>query len=274
MVLAFTIFPVLYNLWLGFYDANTLTLGTVSWTGFHNYLQLLRDSQFWTSLRLGVIYALGSTFLQTVVGIAGALIVHTQFPGRNFLRGVTLFPYMIPTVISVFIWRWLMNDLYGVFPYLVRVFHVPGMPTAWLGPGTFMYLLIFISVWEFSPFVLLNVLARLQTIPSELYEAARADGASPISQFVFVTLPQLRGVLLVVILLRGIWMFNKFDVPWLLAFGVGAGESIRTVPVFTYQRAFLFQQAGMGAALSNVMSTMLMMAVIAYFISLRPEEEA
>ena len=107
----------------------------------------------------------------------------------------------------------------------------------------------------------------------ELYDAARVDGASAVRQFIHVTLPQLRNVLLIVLLLRGIWMFTKFDVPWLLGFGGGAGEAIRTLPVFTYQRSFTYYQAGMGAALSNVMLALLLMAVTIYFIALLPESE-
>src|SRR5439155_9747872 len=99
---------------------------------------------------------------------------------------------------------------------------------------------------------------------SELYEAARVDGASALKQFLHVTLPQLRNVLLVVILLRGIWMFNKFDVPWLLGYGEGSGAAIRTLPVLTYQRAFQLQQASMGAALSVVMFGMLLIVVGIY----------
>jgi len=115
--------------------------------------------------------------------------------------------------------------------------------------------------------------ARLQTIPPELYDAARVDGASAVRQFFHVTLPQLRNVLLIVLLLRGIWMFTKFDVPWLLGFGGGAGEAIRTLPVFTYQRSFTYYQAGMGAALSNVMFALLLMVVTIYFIAFPPSEE-
>jgi multiple sugar transport system permease protein len=187
---------------------------------------------------------------------------------------VALFPYMIPTVIAVFVWRWLMNDLYGVIPYVLSTLSIPGMPEAWLTHTTIMWVLIILSVWTFFPFVLVNVLARLQTIAPELYDAARVDGASAVRQFFHITLPQLRNVLLIVLLLRGIWMFTKFDVPWLLGFGGGAGEAIRTLPVFTYQRSFTYYQAGMGAALSNVMLALLLMAVTIYFVAFPPSEDA
>jgi len=272
LVFAFTVFPVAYNLWLGFFAKHSLR-PTGTWVGFDNYLHLLQDLEFWRSTYLATVYALGSTGLQIVFGVAGALILHTRFPGCDFLRGVALFPYMIPTIIAVFTWRWLMNDLYGVIPYILQVLRIPGMPDAWLSHGTIMLVLIAVSVWTFFPFVLVNVLARLQTIPPELYEAARMDGASPVHQFLHVTLPQLRGVLLIVVLLRGIWMFTKFEVPWLLGFGGGAGEAIRTLPVFTYQRSFTYYQAGMGAALSNVMFAMLLAAVTVYLVIFPPESD-
>src|SRR5882672_8566929 len=270
LVLAFTIFPVGYNVWLGFYAKHSLR-ATSAWVGLGNYTQILADPDFWRSVWLATVYAVMSTALQIVVG--GALILHRRFAGCDFLRGVALFPYMIPTVIAVFVWRWLMNDLYGVIPYVLGALRIPGMPEAWLTHSTIMWVLIVLSVWTFFPFVLVNVLARLQTIPLELYDAARVDGASTVRQFAHITLPQLRNVLLIVLLLRGIWMFTKFDVPWLLGFGGGAGEAIRTLPVFTYQRSFTYYQAGMGAALSNIMLALLLMAVTIYFIAFPPAEE-
>src|SRR5499426_4631296 len=181
LVLAFTIFPVAYNVWLGFYAKHSLR-ATSAWVGLGNYAQILADPDFWRSAWLATVYALASTALQIVAGVAGALILHRRFAGCDFLRGVALFPYMIPTVIAVFVWRWLMNDLYGVIPYLLSALRIPGMPEAWLTHSTIMIVLIVLSVWTFFPFVLVNVLARLQTIPLELYDAARVDGASAVRQ--------------------------------------------------------------------------------------------
>jgi multiple sugar transport system permease protein len=272
LVLGFTLFPVAYNVWLGFYAKHSLR-ATSTWVGVGNYVQMFGDPDFWRSVWLATVYAVLSTALQIVAGVVAALILHRRFLGCDVLRGVALFPYMIPTVIAVFVWRWLVNDLYGVVPYMLGSLGIPGLPAAWLTHTTIMWVLIVLSVWTFFPFVLVNVLARLQTIPPELYDAARVDGASAVRQFVHVTLPQLRNVLLIVLLLRGIWMFTKFDVPWLLGFGGGAGEAIRTLPVFTYQRSFTYYQAGMGAALSNVMLALLLMAVTVYFIAFPPEAD-
>jgi multiple sugar transport system permease protein len=273
LVLSFILFPVFYNVWLGFYEKHSF-MPTVSWAGLKNYYFLLKDARFWNSFYLATVYTLASTALQIVLGIAGALILHAQFRGRDFLRGIALFPYMVPTIIAIFTWRWLMNDMYGVIPYALNVLHIPGMPDAWLSRNTIMYVLILLSVWTFFPFVCVNVLARLQTISPRLFEAAKVDGASAIQQFIYITLPELRNVLLIVILLRGIWMFTKFDVPWLLGFGAGSGEGIRTLPVYTYQWAFAFKQAGMGAALSNIVFGLTLAGVTIYFIAFpRGDEE-
>jgi multiple sugar transport system permease protein len=271
IALAFTLFPVAYNLWTGFFEKHSLRQ-TGYWVGLDNYRSMLGDSHFWSAVRQGVTYALGSTVLQIVTGVAAALVLHAYFPGRNFLRGLALFPYVIPTIISVAVWRWMLNDIYGFVPYVIGALGIPGLPTAWLTYDWIMLVLILLSVWIFFPFVTVNVLARLQTIPPDLYDAAYVDGAGRFRQFVHVTLPQIRNVLLIVILLRGIFMFTKFDVPWLLGGGAGAGEGIRTLPVFTYQWAFTQYQAGMGAALSNVMFAMLLAAVTIYLIVFPSEE--
>ena len=141
-----------------------------------------------------------------------------------------------------------------------------------MGHEWIMVSLILVSVWQFFPFVVLAVLARLQTIPPELYEAAKVDGASALSRFIHVTLPQLASVLFVVVLLRSIWMFTKFDTPWLMIQGGGAETYIRTLPVYAYSRSFTYLQAGMGAALAVIMFAMLLVATAIYFRLFRTEE--
>jgi multiple sugar transport system permease protein len=142
-----------------------------------------------------------------------------------------------------------------------------------MGMDHIMTSLILISVWEFFPFVVLSVLARMQTIPPVLYKAAKVDGAGAFRRFLHVTLPQLRSVLFVVILLRSIWMFTKFDTVWLLTQGGGAEKYIRTLPVYAYMRTFMYYQAGMGAALAVIMFIILVAATAIYFKMFRREEE-
>jgi multiple sugar transport system permease protein len=135
-----------------------------------------------------------------------------------------------------------------------------------------MFSLILVSVWQFFPFVILSILARLQTIPPELYEAATMDGAGVWHRFFHITLPQIRNVLFVVILLRSIWMFTKFDTVWLMGGEGAVGRFIRTMPVYAYMRSFTYLQSGMGATLAVIMFFLLMGATFVYFRLFRQEE--
>jgi len=135
-----------------------------------------------------------------------------------------------------------------------------------------MFTLILVSTWQFFPFVVIGTLARLQTIDPELYSAAMVDGAGPLRQFLHVTLPQIRNVLFVIILLRFMFMFTKFDVIWLFAGAGGLGSYVRTLPIYTFVKSFGELQVGMGAALSTIMFLMLAAFVFAYFRLFRRDE--
>jgi len=210
--------------------------------------------------------------LQLGVGVPAALLLNEGFRGRNLLRGVVLFPYMIPTIVAVILWKWLLNDSYGLVNHLLLSAGLVRTPVAWLGPDYIMASLIVTSVWQFFPFVVVTYLARLQTIPPELYEAATVDGASAWRRFLHVTLPQTASVLFVIVLLRSIWMFTKFDTVWLMAGDGGVSRYIRTLPVYAYARSFTYLQAGMGAALAVIMFAMLLAATAVYFRLFRSEE--
>ena len=179
---------------------------------------------------------------------------------------------MIPTIVDVILWKWLLNDSYGLVNYVLVAADVVRLPPAWLGRDYIMWSLIVTSVWQFFPFVVVTYLARLQTIPPELYEAATVDGATVWRRFLHVTLPQTRNVLFVIVLLRSIWMFTKFDTVWLMAGEGGVSRYIRTLPVYAYTRTFTYLQAGMGATLAVIMFALLVGATAVYFGLFRDEE--
>jgi multiple sugar transport system permease protein len=272
LIAALILYPVAYSVWLSLHDKHAF-FPAERWVGLGNYLEILRDEEFWDSLWKGTVYAAGTTALQLVFGVAAALVLHQAFCGRNLVRAVVLFPYMIPTIVAVIVWRWLLNETYGLVDHVLVAWGLVREPVVWLGVEHIMSSLIVMSVWQFAPFVVISVLARLQTVPPELYEAARVDGASAWRRFVHVTLPQLRSVLFVVVLLRSIWMFTKFDTVWLWGEGAGAGREIRTLPVYAFMRTFSYYQAGFGAALAVVMFAMLMAATALYFRLFWHEEE-
>jgi multiple sugar transport system permease protein len=267
-----TLYPVLYGFWLGFFDKHSLFPGE-RFVGIDNYAYILRDPEFWASFRRGVVYASSTIALQLVLGIGAALVLNEAFPGRGLVRAVVLFPYVIPTVIAVILWKWLLNSQFGLVNYLLQAAGAVDEPISWMGKDYIMLSLIIVSVWQFFPFVVIGVLARLQTIPSELYEAAKVDGAGAVLRFLDITLPQLKGALFVIVLLRGVWMFTKFDTPWLMIQGGGAETYIRTLPIYTYMRTFSYYEAGLGSAMAVIMFGMLAGATAVYFRAWRGGEQ-
>jgi len=265
LIAALSLYPVAYGIWLSFYDKHAF-FPEARFIGVANYTAVLADEEFWRSLRLGLVYSLTTIALQLVLGTASALLLNQTFPGRGLVRAVAIFPYVVPTVVAIIIWKWLLNSQFGLVNYAL------GAEFSWFGRDLIMVSLILISVWQFFPFVLLAVLARLQTIPPELYEAAKVDGAGAWQRFVHITLPQLGPVLFVVVLLRSIWMFTKFDTPWLIIQGGGAEPYIRTLPVYTFQRTFAYYEAGRGSAMAVLMFLLLAAAAALYFSLWRREE--
>jgi multiple sugar transport system permease protein len=267
-----TLYPVAYGIWISLFSKHSF-FPEQSFVGLANYLAIALDEEFWRSLRLGLVYSASTIALQLVLGVAAALILHQSFPGRGLVRALTIFPYVVPTVIAVVIWKWLLNAQFGLVNHALEAAGLIGEPVSWMGHEWIMVSLILVSVWQFFPFVVLAVLARLQTIAPELYEAAKVDGANALRRFIHVTLPQLASVLFVVVLLRSIWMFTKFDTPWLMIQGGGAETYIRTLPVYTYQRTFAWYEAGRGSAMAVVMFLMLVAAAAIYFRLWRREEK-
>jgi multiple sugar transport system permease protein len=265
------VFPVLYNVWLSLFDKHAF-MPVQAFGGLRHYRYFASDPEFWSSFYYGCVYAGATMVLQLGVGVPAALLLNETFRGRNVLRGFVLFPYMIPTIVAVILWKWLLNDSYGLVNYLLVRSGAVRTPVAWLGPDYIMTALIVTSVWQFFPFVVVTYLARLQTIAPELYEAATVDGASAWRRFLHVTLPQTASVLFVIVLLRSIWMFTKFDTVWLLAGEGGVSRYIRTLPVYAYSRSFTYLQAGMGASLAVIMFAMLLVATAIYFRLFRTEE--
>ena len=272
LILGLILYPVAYSIWLSLLEKHSF-FPQEKFIGLENYLYLWTDEEFWTSFWLGTVYSFWTIVLQLILGVGAALILNESFVGRGLARGIVLFPYMIPTIVAVILWKWLLNDTYGVVNYWLLALGIVHDPISFLGTDHIMLSTIVMSVWQFFPFVLLSVLARLQTIPEDLYEAAKVDGATPVRRFLHITLPQIRGILFVVILLRSIWMFTKFDTVWLMGEGAGAGRFIRTLPVYAYMRTLTYYQAGLGAAIAVIMFAILVVCTVIYFGLFREEAD-
>ncbi len=268
-------YPLVYNFILSL--TNQSLIGTRGeWRGLGNYLGVLGSGEFWFSLKNGLVLSLSTTALSLIIGLCIALLLNQPMRGKSFFSGILLFPYVIPSIVAAFIFHWLFNDLYGLFNYIFMKLGIIDNPIAWFGtPATAMPAIILVNVWRFFPFVLIVVLARLQNIPRELYDSAKVDGANWFQQFRYVTLPQLRNVLFLVIILRTIWVFNNFDMPWLLTQGGPAGMT-QHLPIFAYLKVFRERRVGMGASITIIMFIFLLICSLLYlrvFQSQKPKGE-
>lgn len=261
---ALILYPFTYTVWLSLRRKQLFAQDGGTFIGLQNYLALIRSSDFWQSLVNGTVFAVSSIALQVIVGVLLALLLNRRFPMRGLFRGALLFPYLVPSVVGIIVFRWMLNDLYGIVNYWLQAAGLIAAPVPWLGtPVLAMSSLVGINTWMFYPFVMLCVLARLQTIPPDLYEAAHMDGAGPLAQFWYVTLPQIRGTLTVVILVRTLWMFNKFDTVWLTTQG-GPFGSTQTLPVLAYVEAFNLYEVGRGSAVGIMLCAVLLAFFLTY----------
>ena len=254
--------PALYAISLSFYEQQSLTSDPV-WVGFANYARVLASGEFWNALWNGFVYAMAAIVLQVVLGIGFALLLHQPFYGRSLLRGLAFLPYLLPTVVAVLTFKWMIDGSLGIVTIVLDTLGLP--PIYWFETeSAAMVSVILVSVWLWTPFVTTTFLAGLQTVPAQLYEAARVDGAGPVRRFFHVSLPALRPILIVIILLRGVWMFNKFDIIWLTTGGgpLGATEHL---PVLAYRQAFTLFDLGSGAAIATLSFLVLLVIVTLYF---------
>lgn len=265
---AVIIYPLLSAIGLSLQSVYTPTLEG-EWVGLANYRQLLAGGDFWAALVTTSIWTAGTLTLQIGLGVGMALLLHQNILFRALARSLVLFPYFLSTVVAVLVWRWLFNDLYGIINHGLMAAGIIAAPVNWLGemPNA-MAGIIVVGAWKFFPFVVIAVLARLQTIPEALYEAARIDGAGPVSRFLDITLPQLRDVLGIVILLRTVWDFKEFDLIFLMT-GGGPVNGTRTLPLIVYQQAFGLNQMGMAAAYAVAMMLVMLVFMLAYLRAAR-----
>jgi multiple sugar transport system permease protein len=266
------VYPLVSAIYLSLFSIFTPTLEG-SFVGLENYRALLSNGTFWNALVNTLIWTAGTLTLQIVFGVGMALVLHQNIWFRSLAPSLILFPYFISTVVAVLVWKWLFNDLYGILNQMMMGAGIIDMPLDYLGsmPNA-MFSVIIVGAWKYFPFVVIAVLARLQTIPEPLYEAARIDGAGPIARFFDITLPQLRDVLVVIIMLRAIWDFKEFDLIFLLT-GGGPVASTQTLPLLVYKEAFALNQMGMAAAYAVTMMAIMLVFMVVYIRRTRGAEE-
>jgi ABC-type sugar transport system permease subunit len=262
--------PFLSNIFLSFERLNVLR-PQGEFIGLTNYRSLLRNPDFWRYLWQGLVFTSSSTALQVILGMGLAILLNQKIRFRGLFRALFVLPWAVPNIVAAATWRFLYWPD-GIVSYVLVSLGIIDQQIDWLGTAsTAMPAVVAVSVWRFMPFMFLVILAGLQQIPAEYYESASIDGASFWQQFLHITLPGVRTILLVGILLRFVWLFNHFDLIFLLT---GGGPSRRTnvLPIEVYNISFVGSSMGMGAAITTLMIAVLMVFFVVYY-RLRCAEE-
>jgi multiple sugar transport system permease protein len=262
--LVFMAYPVFEALRMAFYAYNPLRPDDIRFVGLRNFEFILSDRLFWDSFYQATIWTSVSIVFQTVLGVGLAMLLNQSLTGISVFRGLLLFPYIVPTVVIALNWRWIFNPEIGVVNYALKSVGLISENIYWLStPNMAMASTIMLNVWKYTPFVIICVLARLQTIPLELYDAAKVDGAGAWRRFLDITLPHLQEVLVVVVVFRTIWTFNKFEEIYLLTRG-GPGTSTFNLAVYSFEQSTANLRLGVGAATGAVMMVLLLFGSIVY----------
>lgn len=266
------LWPLTRTLWLSLTDARLGDAAAASFIGFANYRLLLGDAEWWNAVWNTLIFAASSVAIETVLGIVFALVMNARFRGRGLVRAAILVPWAIPLVVSGKMWAWMYNDLYGVINAALLGLGVIAEPIAWLADADLaMAAVVATDVWKTTPFMALLILAALQMVPKDVYEAARLDGVSPVVVFFRITLPLIRPVLLVAVIFRTLDALRIFDLIYIMT---SNSRQTATMSIFARRELVEFADVGYGSAASVLIFLIVGLCTLAYLwlARLRPEE--
>ncbi len=268
MLVGFLAYPFVIGLWLSVTDSEVGVIGR--FVGLGNFrIEFLNDRVFLQSLSNTFTYTAVTTVFKLVLGLVMAVLLNQAFPLQRFVRAALLLPFIIPTVLSTLAWRWMFDPTFSVINWVLTHSGLAAHGVNWFGtPQMAMVSLIVVNVWRGAPFYGISFLAGLQVIPIELYEAARVDGATRWQQFLRITLPMLRSVLLVVLLLSTILTFADFQLPFVLTNGAPYSSS-HVLATWAYAQAIQGGAMGIGAAISLVLFPVLSIVIAGVLIALQ-----
>ena len=259
------IWPILQGMALSFFNTRILNYQAGKFIGLANFNALFQDEYFWNSLRVTAVYGAASVIVTYALGLGFALLLNRDFKGRGFIRTIFILPWAIPEVVAVLIFAWMLDPQFGVGNYLLVMIGVIEQPQAWLSQSHLaLPALVALTAWQQFPLAMLILLAGLQTIPEEQYEAAKMDGAGAWTRFVHVTLPGLRSVNVILILLLILNSFRRVTMIYAMTRG-GPARSTETLSVLTYNTAFEYQRVGYAAAVGTVLLVILLAFSMVYF---------
>jgi multiple sugar transport system permease protein len=267
------LYPVGRSIVLSFHNFKLMdpaNLGT--WAGLNNFRRALDDPLFWQALSHTAVWVIGILPCQLVLGLLVALLLNRNFPLRGFVRAVVLVPWVFPGVLNALMWTWMYDGNYGVInDLLVKAGILKDFYPFLALTGSAMPAVMTTVIWQGTPFFAIMLLAALQAVPDELYEAARIDGASAWGEFTHITIPSILPTIVITTLLRTIWVSNYIDVIYIMT-GGGPGYATLTLPVYTFLTAYTTTDFGYAAALSVFLVVLLVIIVSLYVLYLRRAE--
>ncbi|MBN9458064.1 MAG: sugar ABC transporter permease [Bosea sp.] len=258
------LFPVLQTAWYSLHEYVLYDPGNFRFIGLRNFATAFSDEVFWIALLNSAIWVSGIVLLQLLLGLGAALLLNQSFWWRGMARALVIIPWALPSVIIGLMWTWIYDFNLGVLNDILLRIGLISAPHPWLAqPSTALACIMLALVWQGFPFFTVTILAGLQTVPHELYEAAEIDGASPWRQFLHVTLPSIAGIVATAVLLRIIWVANSLDVILVMT-GGGPGYATHTLPLYAFLRAYTGMEFGYAASLSLMLTAILLGIVWLY----------
>jgi multiple sugar transport system permease protein len=262
----FSLYPFLSGIWYSFTGIGWLG-DTAPFVGLDNYETILRGdfgaAKFFKQALVQGVYWTGAVVAgQFVIGMIAALALNENFPGRGIFRTAVLVPIAIPSVILALTWQWMYDPFYGLINHYLRLLGLVSGPKVWVGqPTSPLWPIIVVGIWRGFPFMSLMLLSGLQGIPKELYEAAKVDGANVIARFRYISLPLMRTVITIAVMLHILWWWNHFDFIQIIGSSGQFGYGSMTLPILSYAEAFRWSHLSRGAAIS-VMSMMVLVGLM------------
>jgi len=269
------IWPLLYSLWLSFNRYNLSVSPNPSFAWLHNYALIFTDplyrSDVLSTTGRTVLFTVISVPLELVLGLAFALLLNEEFRGRNLFRSVMIVPYAMLTISNGLIWDYILDPTYGVLNVILQRWGLIGNYQNWLGsPTGAMAWVIVADVWKSTPFMVIILMASLQTFPGNVYRAAEVDGAGVLQRFWRVTLPMLRPAILVALVLRTLGAFRVYDIIYVLT-GGGPANATNVLSYYVYEQAFIDFHIGYASAVAYLTTIAMVLLIIAYLWILRSE---
>lgn len=272
VLLAITLYPLGYNVWNSLHHDIVTSGVPATWAGISNYKQIFTDNLFVPSLVRTIGFTVVSVAVETVIGLALALALNRAFPGRGLVRAAVFIPWAVPTVVSAQLWKNMFDPQNGFVNYILTQLHLPLAHTTWLGETWTAWAAILVAdAWRNTPFMAIVLLAGLQVIPGDIYEAARIDGAGAWPAFRRLTLPLLKPALMVALIFRTLQSFLIFDVVYNMT-GGGPGTSTSVLSYLDYQAFLVNFDFGYGGAIAVALVVFALLIAAAYVRAFRTEQ--